>query len=926
VSGNESELEQQLSDEQLADLRDGVETSTGPVQDDDEERPGDQFDDPFSIEDGASESADGGEDEADPAPEPPETGPGGIPTGPTVGNRGASPENQTSSSNTPSADTQSANVPEPSTAGAAVVGRFDGSPGDDTLAEIQQGTDRDVFVAERGSEALAITAEDQDAARGLLETNATINAVSELDSRTPGVDIDRNDVVRRQGGAVDLDVQSQRRVIAEREGVPTEAVALTSDGFVVDQGGSQPQPPSPDEQPLNAAPLIGGTTERQRAVTQQLPELPNRDQQRQRGERPEEFEDAGLPNDIAQSGQISDAPTFSQAAQTDRDSLGNLAAISAEVTGPASQAVREEVVNPTARIAAAATEGDIRSQEDLLQALTQDQSDVVNVDEELTPDSVPAQTVEAGLRGVGETAPLALSAPTTVATAADVGVDAAQFTGAEVASDGPIEGGIDAGQAGAKAGGAFVAQSAQAAAERPAFTAGTLVGTAGTIGAASRLSGPAGRATASAIQPLEEAASAGLTRAFPGVASRFPNNRIDNEEIVIRGAQRVGSGVRSTAQTTRDLVRGDIELDPSPRQQSLIDEGRPRSATETETGEAPTSPVQSPIDNSPPPQTLDVNAEDLPGEVVAQRDPTPAMEATPEAEQAETPPEPDGPAPVDDTALPLREDIEQAGGVRRFVRGEDSLGETILPEQIPDGLRDIAADERGQLTPAARSRPTDPEVEADTDRPGELQEQAFETSFRQRRGNEGTFDGVRDPLSSRTPGADTGARTGFERATEVETETETETGVRPETSTRPDERGDIRDSPGQRQPQRPATEPLGAELPDVGERNVAGLDGQPVSEPELETETLTETEARVDTEFETAFETAFETEAETETETEFETALETETETEFETEAFGFRDQDDDDAVEGLGVDLEGVQTVEVTFEGAETVDPDDLL
>lgn len=95
-------------------------------------------------------------------------------------------------------------------------------------------------------------------------------------------------------------------------------------------------------------------------------------------------------------------------------------------------------------------------------------------------------------------------------------------------------------------------------------TAGSLVASAGIIGGASRVSSTAGRAAAYGIQPGEELASAGLSRAFPGVASRFPGGRIDNEEIVLQQVQRAGgrirSAFRSNAGSQRVMADGGMNI------------------------------------------------------------------------------------------------------------------------------------------------------------------------------------------------------------------------------------------------------------------------------------------------------------------------------------------------------------------------------
>jgi hypothetical protein len=103
---------------------------------------------------------------------------------------------------------------------------------------------------------------------------------------------------------------------------------------------------------------------------------------------------------------------------------------------------------------------------------------------------------------------------------------------------------------------------------------------------AAKMSSRAGAAARWSIQPGEELASAVLTRGLSKtstgsrIVSKFPNNRIDNEEIVIQGARRVAGkanrdidvdlsdsvpGMRESSpsvRVTRDPDAGVLELDP----------------------------------------------------------------------------------------------------------------------------------------------------------------------------------------------------------------------------------------------------------------------------------------------------------------------------------------------------------------------------
>jgi hypothetical protein len=82
---------------------------------------------------------------------------------------------------------------------------------------------------------------------------------------------------------------------------------------------------------------------------------------------------------------------------------------------------------------------------------------------------------------------------------------------------------------------------------------GSLVGSYGAISKASQHSSRAGRAAAWTIQPGEEALTAAVNR-LPGasrVAQKFPNNRIDNEEIVIKGAKNAAKKAQPAVRAAR---------------------------------------------------------------------------------------------------------------------------------------------------------------------------------------------------------------------------------------------------------------------------------------------------------------------------------------------------------------------------------------
>lgn len=148
---------------------------------------------------------------------------------------------------------------------------------------------------------------------------------------------------------------------------------------------------------------------------------------------------------------------------------------------------------------------------------------------------------------------------------------------------------------------------------------GSLAGSIGVIGAASRVSGTAGRAGAVAIQPGEEIASAGASRLL-GSTSRgsrilqtLPNNRVDPENIALSGVERAGAAVRARipdGDLARSLRAGpDRSFLADTRAQQTITrtrEAEAESETETESGQGITEEEilrqqeQQARDNLPP--------------------------------------------------------------------------------------------------------------------------------------------------------------------------------------------------------------------------------------------------------------------------------------------------------------------------------------
>jgi len=598
--------------------------------------------------------------------------------------------------------------------------------------------------------------------------------------------------------------------------------------------------------------------------------------------------------------------------------------------GDAADTVRTEVLDPTASTIGAVFEGQVTSQEDVLALLNTEGADVIQTGEreDFEPETTTGQQVESTSRGILETGAMVIEGPQTVAQLGDTAVDASAFTAEQIGEEGVVEGLQTSGEAGAMVGAEIATQALESAQNRPFFTAGTLLGTAGVIGGASRLSGVGGRATAAAIQPGEELLSAGLTRAAPSIARRFPNNRIDNEEIVIRGLGRVGSGTVRTVRQTRDLLRGDLNLSPSPRQRALIEEGRPGGQTgvfttdadvledtsvsqfEQEQRSAAVAP-QSEL-GSEPVETLDATTE-------GEQNIDTGLEADSETEseiEDDLGDETDAELgdvfdsePEGDSSLPLQSEIQGAGDIRSFLRGEEGAGPRLTESQVeealkmlPENVRQLAREERGQASLVGRQQTrveeeTQPEIWQDY-QPGQIQDEIFQGARRQRRATEGTFEDATNPLRSRG-GRRGRTRRGFE--TEVEAETEPELSFRAEVFSNSSQDIGVGQQPRQSQSvfQQPT---LGLE---VGLRESQQIDvfqelGLGVeTETMFETETELEQELETETEFESEMENEFETE--TESETEFESEFETESETETEMELFRDDEESDVSAFDGFG-------------------------
>lgn len=422
---------------------------------------------------------------------------------------------------------------------------------------------------------------------------------------------------------------------------------------------------------------------------------------------------------------------------------------------------------------------------------------------------------------------------------------------------------------------------------------GSFVASAAIMGGAQALSPRAGAATRFAIQPGEEIVSAGLTRTFPGIARRFPNQRIDNEEIMLRMFGRAGEAAVSPIRQARQFARGEAELPPSPRQAELIERFRPGAGTaefadpvfgsvsaeieleQRRQAGARSEPLGAPTETILE-ATTGIEAEGV--EPVRPSAAQPEAEAATAAERTER------------GELPLFGEIQEAGGVRPVARGEERIGETILPAQV-EGFEAFLSEERGQATLAPLLPATGRtegqqrgEFEEFQDF-REIQEDIFEQTLAQRRQLAGEFEAAPDPFAR-----------AFERRVEVERPTfeveQTTDAMRLSAEAQTPFTGfaadsllgqqfgqglDVFDIPG-------AEQGLGV---DVEERQDLAVD--------VQADLATEQRVGLDLETELAAEMFFGFEGMQETETEFETEFEAETEFETEFEPFGFEVLDDDD-------------------------------
>jgi hypothetical protein len=196
---------------------------------------------------------------------------------------------------------------------------------------------------------------------------------------------------------------------------------------------------------------------------------------------------------------------------------------------------------------------------------------VTGEDDGAVASSVGSAT-ESLTEGVGTGIEMLVAGPDTLVNLGTTAGSAAEYTANEISEEGFIGGAEESIDAATNTAVTVGAQALGNAQSKPLFTLGTLIGTAGTIGAASRVSSTLGRGTAVAIQPGEELATALGSRALGGTRlldNSIMRGRLDNEEPALRAASAAGSRIRD-ADGVRDVfpdvdtpnVRVSLEANP----------------------------------------------------------------------------------------------------------------------------------------------------------------------------------------------------------------------------------------------------------------------------------------------------------------------------------------------------------------------------
>jgi len=772
------------------------------------------------------------EDIADRAnqPDAPETGPAGVPVGEEVGTPTATPDD------TPQFD-------------AGDIENVDPETGEVTFTE--------QFREEQAADAFS--------------------------SQYAG-DFAADDVVLTGDGAT-LDIQAQRELIAERAGpsVATSDIQFGPEGYSLteqvrarleaqeartDIGGTTPSQRAQAELGFtdDVRPLIGGTTEAQREqVRRQGQQIQPGDVETSGPELPDQVQGGAPTSDL----QVTDAPTAGEVEFGEQTAPENLIDSITGTSEAGAQFLRERVTTPAAEITGdvadiAVTGADVSRrlapigggeeitfQEAQTQA-TETVGDVLRGEEqEVQPTSPLESGTENLTRGVLETGPMVVAGPATVESLAETGIEAGEFTAEAIAEEGAVEGTQESLAAGAEAGEAVVGETVEQVREQPLFTAGTLVGTAAGVGAATRVSSGFGR---------------GVTY-----------GQLDPENIALAGGARLAQGARRTPGRLRDIdvpvsvERGSIES--APRITEFQGGTAPRLGFDVET---PSVELETDVRQTI--QDVRAGERDIPGPT---RPFTTEQTLTPEGVETEIEPTAArGPEALIESVRESRA-AEVAGDIRRRAGRELQRIREPRPEARPEvDLSDadavVVQDFRAETE--AEAEETGPETEAGPDVVEETeiegpggqrqilqQEVGTETETEQTpRGIGREFSGVR-PEALDAPG--------------------TEPLPTPADTTQPLDAGPAVgpvETPTEPQLEAPGVEDIfGPDVgvgPEITPRTEVGP--EPVLRPEVETEPELRPETEIETETETEAETELEQELEQEVETETEFELEAESETE----------------------------------------------
>ncbi|UWG47900.1 hypothetical protein HSRCO_1621 [Halanaeroarchaeum sp. HSR-CO] len=304
---------------------------------------------------------------------------------------------------------------------------------------------------------------------------------------------------------------------------------------------------------------------------------------------------------------------------------------------------------------------------------------------------------------------------------------------------------------------------------------GSLLGTGALFAATSgtRL----GSAARWSIQPGEELATAGATRLAARSArgrralESLPGERIDVEEITIAGARSVGKRVRNV-----DL---DPDFTPSPRQQDLIEFGRPVGSAEATTGgESPTGSIEEgSLAGRTTGQRAQPSEASETGTTGAQSEPLGSP--TEDILDASLGPTESGFVPEQETGLgPTGSRPADSGGVTEEmeriageVTGREQLGQAI--EEFGVDVREFATAERGQtqLTGPSKSE-VGPSIDEDRVTANLYQQAVASRTLRDFRNLEGgDYDGTRPAFETESQ-AETEAERLSQRAMDTEVRTE----------------------------------------------------------------------------------------------------------------------------------------------------------